>query len=168
MAHIVGYMDILSHYQWGTFEPFSFMSISSTAQLGEIAKFGAIAGVFNLVVIQVILGLLMTRRVIKLGGLSMFMSPHTPFEALVKAPLLEETVYRLLGMIAVVAFTGSLGWAILLTSVAFGLGHLYQGPLAALASVVAGAVFAVTFLAGGLVAAVVAHSVVNLIVFLSY
>ena len=141
-----------------SYDPLSFMRIASQAEFIEIAKFGALAGFLMLIIDALILNLLVYRRFFVPKSMS-----GDIVRAVLKAPILEEIVFRLGGMTAVFYFTGSLPLALLLTSVAFGLEHIYQGPHGVLSATVNGVLLGLIFLSGGLVAAIAAHMTFNLI-----
>jgi len=83
----------------------------------------------------------------------------------VTAGICEEIVFRGFGF-AYVRFLWpgvTDGWLIVITSVAFGLAHLYQGPRGVVLTGLAGAAFAsMTITTGSLVPAIVVHAMVDL------
>ena len=81
----------------------------------------------------------------------------------VTAGVCEEILYRgfLMGVLA--AATGSGVFALVASSVVFGVGHLYQGPAGALRAGFTGLVLGFVFLAtGSLLVPVVMHAVIDL------
>lgn len=80
------------------------------------------------------------------------------------AGLVEEYAFRGFCMLNLRALTGSWTIAFLLTTVGFGLGHLYQGAGGAVRTGVAGAVFAIPVMSTGvLLPSVLAHGGVNMV-----
>jgi membrane protease YdiL (CAAX protease family) len=83
----------------------------------------------------------------------------------VTAGICEEVVFRGFGF-AYVRFLWpgvTDGWLIVITSVVFGLAHLYQGPRGVLLTGLAGAVFAsMTVETGSLLPAIAVHAMVDL------
>jgi len=83
----------------------------------------------------------------------------------VTAGICEEVVFRGFGF-AYVRFIWPAvtdGWLIVITSVVFGLAHLYQGPRGILLTGLAGAVFAsMTITTGSLLPAIAVHAMVDL------
>lgn len=142
-----------------SYDPLSFLSIASQTQLMEIVKFGALVGVFILLLQTIIFNLLIFRRVSS-GSMS---TRFGFFNVVVYAPFIEELVFRLGGITALYYFTGSIWIAILFTSLAFALAHLiFYGPYKVLNAFFAGIILGVTFLMGGFVACVAAHMTNNL------
>ena len=83
----------------------------------------------------------------------------------ITAGVCEEVVYRgfLLHYFHVLPFHLNLTWALVVSSVIFGIGHLYQGILGAVQTTVIGFMFGVIFLAtGSLVVPIVVHAVMDL------
>ena len=83
----------------------------------------------------------------------------------ITAGVCEEFVYRgfLLHYLHGLPFHLSLTWALAVSSVIFGIGHLYQGVASAVQTVVAGFVFGCLFLiTGSLLVPMVVHAVVDL------
>lgn len=79
------------------------------------------------------------------------------------AGLCEELAYRGFTLLTLQAWIGP-GWALLVSSVAFGVLHVYQGPLGALRAGALGGVLGWGLLhTGGLWAPIVAHSVIDLV-----
>jgi len=100
-------------------------------------------------------------------GSTMRIAPHTDAElrrfawVSIAAGVCEEIVYRGLLMTALAALVGA--WpAVLLSSVAFGLGHAYQGAAGVVRTGIVGLVLAlvVTF-TGSLLAAIVMHALLD-------
>jgi membrane protease YdiL (CAAX protease family) len=83
----------------------------------------------------------------------------------ITAGVCEEFVYRgfLLHYLHVLPFHLSLTWALVASSVIFGIGHLYQGVAGAVQTAVAGFLFGCLFLiTGSLLVPMVVHAVVDL------
>ncbi len=83
----------------------------------------------------------------------------------VTAGVCEEVVYRgfLLHYFHTVPFHLSLTWALVVSSVIFGIGHLYQGVAGGVQTAVIGFMFGVIFLmTGNLVIPIVVHAVMDL------
>ena len=83
----------------------------------------------------------------------------------ITAGVCEEVVYRgfLLHYFHVVPFHLSLTWALVVSSVIFGIGHLYQGVLGAVQTMVIGFIFGAIFVAtGSLLVPMVLHAVLDL------
>jgi len=144
------------------YEPLSFLKIATGAQLTETLKYGVLVGtidwlLFNLIVSFFVLGILGFRGI--MGGYQLNF-----VDAVIKAPIREEIIFRLAGLTAILYFTGSLFWAVGLTSLVFGLVHLYQGITPAFLHMFGGVVLAFAFLTGGLFASIAAHATYNLFV----
>lgn len=83
----------------------------------------------------------------------------------ITAGICEEIVYRgfLLRYFQVTAFHVSLTWALVLSSVIFGIGHLYQGVAGSISTVAVGFVMGILFvMTGNLLLAIVMHAVMDL------
>lgn len=143
------------------YDPLSFLKISTEAQLTETLKYGVLVGtvdwlLFNLIVSFFVLGFLGFRGI--MGYQMNFV------DAVIKGPIREEIIFRLAGITAILYFSNSLFWAVGLTSLIFGLSHLYQGITPAVIHIFGGAVLAFAFLTGGLIASIIAHATYNLFV----
>ena len=148
---------------WGGYDPLSFLKIASEAQLMATLKYGAMIGAAEFLALGILFRLVVLRHML---GMEVVLSDRTKAiaEMVVLAPVREEAIFRFAGISAIYALTGSLFGGIALSSVAFGLGHLYQGPGNALVHVIGGLILAYAFLTGGLLAAIVAHATYNLII----
>lgn len=83
----------------------------------------------------------------------------------ITAGICEEVVYRgfLLHYLHMLPLHLTLTWALIVASVIFGIGHLYQGLAGSLAAAVLGFVFGVVFLwTGSLLIPIVGHAMVDL------
>lgn len=148
---------------WGGYDPLSFLKIASEAQLIATLKYGAMIGAAEFIALGILFRLIVLRHLL---GIEVVLSDQTKaaITLVIVAPLREETIFRFAGITAIYALTGSLLGGVALSSVAFGLGHLYQGPGNALVHVIGGLILAFAFLTGGLIAAIVAHATYNLII----
>jgi membrane protease YdiL (CAAX protease family) len=151
------------------------------AELGLIPVFGAMAWAgYGLGVVVCGMLLLQARSVIgkpethaktreQIGWLS-FLTPHTERElrtfnvVSVTAGVCEEVVFRGFLIAYLIAWLGVPFWgAALLSSLVFGLGHMYQGPVGILRTGVAGGVMALLYgLTGSLWVPMLAHALMDL------
>jgi membrane protease YdiL (CAAX protease family) len=148
---------------WGGYDPLSFLNIASEAQLIATLKYGAMIGAAEFIILGILFRLIVFRHIL---GMEVVLSDRTKAVAdlVIVAPVREEAIFRFAGISAIYALTGSLLGGIALSSIAFGLGHLYQGPGNALVHMIGGLVLAYAFITGGLLAAIVAHATYNLII----
>ncbi len=143
------------------YDPLSFLRIANEAQLTETLKFGALVGTVDWILVNLIISFF----VLGFLGFSRAVMYRPGFvDAVIKAPIREEIIFRFAGITALLYFTGSIFWAIAITSVCFGLIHLYQGITPALITIIGGVILAFAFLTGGLFASIVAHATYNLFV----
>jgi len=136
-----------------TFNFADFVTVTSQVQAVELIKFGVLVAVLTLIVDDIIIGTLIFGKTLFRGRSFHF----TPFQILIAAPILEEFIFRLLGITAIYYFTGSIWLAIFITAVAWGLGHSYQGVHGAVIATLDGIIWGVAFLMGGYLAAVAIH-----------
>lgn len=146
---------------WYGYDPLSFLRISGAGQLEAVLRFGLMAGVFSVLLTE----LLVRWNVMRMYSIPLHEGGHTDaLTMVVTGPLLEETFYRLLGITAIYELTGSLALAVLISSVGFGFAHMWDyGPWKILPTIVNGLIFSYVYLTGGFVAAVIAHAVHNLL-----
>lgn len=143
----------------------SFLKLASETHLIETLKYGAMIGITEFLVLGILFRLAVLRNIF---GIETVLADRTKeiIGAVIIAPIREEAVFRFAGITAVYVLTGSLLYGIVLSSVAFGLGHMYQGFGNAIIHVFGGLILAFAFLTGGLLAAIAAHATYNLIVVL--
>ena len=148
---------------WGGYDPFSFVKLTSQTQLVETLKYGAIIGTAEFIVLGILFNLILLRHIF---GIQALLSDRTKdiIELVLVGPVREEVVFRFAGISAIYALTGSLILGVALSSVGFGLAHMYQGFGAALIHILGGAILAFAFFTGGLLAAIAAHATYNLII----
>jgi len=148
---------------WGGYDPLSFLKIASETQLITTLKYGAMIGAAEFIALGILLRLVVLRQLL---GMEVVLSDSTKaaIDLVFVAPIREEAIFRFAGISAIYALTGSLLFGVALSSVAFGLGHLYQGPGNAMIHILGGLILAFAFLTGGLLAAIVAHATYNLII----
>jgi len=155
--YLVGALD------WGGYDPLSFLKLTSQTQLVETLKYGAIIGAAEFIVLGILFNLILLRHIF---GIQAVLSDRTKdiIELVLVGPVREEVVFRFAGISAIYALTGSLILGVALSSVGFGLAHIYQGAGAALIHILGGAILAFAFFTGGLLAAIAAHATYNLII----
>jgi uncharacterized protein len=146
----------------------------SSGTRGGIFLEGLIAGLLIVILLPAVLALRSEKIRTKAGKAAKrlsFLLPSSSEErrwwwlVCITAGICEEVVYRgfLLHYFHVVPFHLSLTWALLASSVIFGMGHLYQGIAGAVQTVVLGFVLGVMFLmTGNLLLPTVVHAVVDL------
>jgi CAAX protease family protein len=82
----------------------------------------------------------------------------------VTAGICEEFLYRGYALTQITALTGSLGAGFFLSSVAFGLAHVYQGRLGVVGTTITGALYAAVFLlTGSIVPCMIGHFVQDIV-----
>ncbi len=148
---------------WGGYDPLSFLKIASEAQLIATLKYGAMIGAAEFILLGMLFRLVVLRHML---GMEVVLSDRTKavVSLVIVGPLREETIFRFGGITAIYALTGSLLGGVALSSVAFGLGHFYQGAGNAMIHILGGLILAFAFLTGGLLAAIAAHATYNLII----
>jgi membrane protease YdiL (CAAX protease family) len=78
--------------------------------------------------------------------------------------LCEEFLYRGYALTQITSMTGSLGLGYFLSSVAFGLAHVYQGKLGVIGTTISGALYgAVCVMTGSVVPCMIGHFVQDII-----
>jgi len=135
---------------------------------------GLIAGMLIVILLPAVLALRSEKIRLKAGKAAKrlaFLLPSTGEErrwwwlVCVTAGICEEVIYRgfLLHYLHVLPFHLSVTWALVVSSVIFGIGHLYQGVAGAASTVVIGFVLGAMFLmTGNLLLPIVAHAVMDL------
>lgn len=147
--------------------------LSSRARAG-VFLLGLMAGLLIVILLPALLALRnekLRTRAGKAAKRLAFLLPSTGEErrwwwlVCITAGICEEVVYRgfLLHYFHVMPFHLSLAWALAVSSVIFGMGHLYQGVAGAVQTVVIGFVLGTMFLmTGNLLLPIVVHAVMDL------
>ena len=135
---------------------------------------GFIAGLLIVIMVPAVLALRSDKIRAKAGKAAKklaFLVPSTGEErrwwwlVCITAGICEEVVYRgfLLHYLHAVPFHLNLTWALVVSSLIFGIGHLYQGIVGAVQTVVVGFVLGVIFLmTGNLLLPIVLHALIDL------
>jgi uncharacterized protein len=141
---------------------------------GAIFMKGMIGGVLAVIFMPALLALGSAKIREKAGKAAKrlaFLLPSTREErqwwwaVCITAGVCEEIVYRgfLLHYLHTTPFHLTLTWALVVSSVIFGIGHLYQGVAGAVSTMVVGALFGVMYLmTGNLILPIVVHAAMDL------
>lgn len=141
---------------------------------GGIFLEGLAAGMMIVILLPAVLALRSEKIRIKAGKAAKplaFLLPSTAEErrwwwlVCLTAGICEEIVYRgfLLHYLHVLPFHLTLAWALLASSLIFGIGHLYQGVLRAIPTAIIGFVLGALFLVtGSLLVPIIVHAVMDL------
>ena len=143
---------------WYGYDAFSFLRITSLAQMEAVIQLGIAAGTLSW-----FLATILSHFFFYTGGVRNSARSAFFLDVVIKGPIQEELIFRFIGISAIYQLTGSLALAVLLSSLAFSVIHMGWGDFRLPDTFVSGLLFATIFLWGGLPAAIIAHMTHNLI-----